>query len=82
VQVPQESVASVAAIAAQQQSDFLLEYGTNEPGLSITATQIPTPVPAWCMDPIGADRLVSLIMNVYHGVIKMSETMPGKRSGG
>ncbi|KAL4440279.1 hypothetical protein ABPG75_003280 [Micractinium tetrahymenae] len=86
VAVPASQQGAAAAIAAQAQSDFLLEYGDREPDITISLAPLAqanaTAAAHWgsaplCLSSQGARALLGLILNLPHGVIKYSHTLEG-----
>lgn len=84
--MPASQANATAALVAQAQADFLLEYGTNEPGLQIDVAPLEqlnaSAAAQWqaapaCLSSRGADALLGLLTNIFSGPIKFSEDLPG-----
>ena len=81
--IPRESVATVAVKSAQTfersfraaVKDIMAEYGGIEPGLQITASEVPTP--ARVMRRGDQAKLLSAIRAAHNGVFRMSPDVAG-----
>ena len=77
VQVPANE-ASAAAEAVNRQSQALMqEYGALEEQLDVCVGQSTQQVPKQVLSPDSADRLLTLLLTLPHGVQKFSHTVPG-----
>lgn len=83
MQVPAGSVAQAEAVVAEQAAQLRAEYGQLERGLSVEARPAPADAaPAGALAPEGAERLLTLLLTLPHGVLKNSHAMAGARQAG
>lgn len=76
VSVPAGAQDSAAAVVGKAHADFRTEYGHREDGLTVAATAA-AGAPRTCLTSADAERLLTLLLTLPHGVIKYSHSVPG-----
>lgn len=81
-QVPTASVQQARSLVSQQAALLLSEYGHLEKSLAVRATAHESSDAVPALEPVGAERLLTLLLTLPHGVLKKSHAVQGRCCSG